>query len=281
MMDIIFNEEYRSLLSTEGLTTFDSIMYYPGGECIKKGRGGSVYFLRLKDRRFYLKRYYTSFRDSAESLFRLKYITRDGLREWENISKVRSIGINTVTPVAAGNHRVSLQRSESFILTEDLYKAQKLDEFFRKNFMPPIERKSIRLKREIIHRAAHMVKVLHEKGMSHQDLYLGHFYIRFEEDGRFNLYLIDLQRIRESASRLSQERHRVKDLSQLLFASHYEVFVTNHDRLRFYKAYTGGRRLTISDRRLFDRILKRARRIAEHTSKHAYPLPAVSWQPEI
>lgn len=279
--DVSFNKEYYNILKGEGLSSFNSIMDYGGGKCIKETREGSVYQVRLKVNTFYLKRYKVSVKGSIEPLFKLKHIERDGLKEWENIFKIEGIGINTVTPVAAGSRRRGLLHSESFILTEDLYDTERLDEFFRKNFMPPNNREMVKLKREIICEVSNIVKRLHENRLSHQDLYLGHFYIRFDQDGRFKIYLIDLQRVRESSSYVSQRRHRIKDLSQLLFASHYEVLVSNMDRLRFYKGYAGGRPLTRVDRRSFELIYRRAKKIAEHTRKHAYPLPAVSWQPQI
>lgn len=279
--DVIYNEDYYNFLKKEGLASFDSIMGFHGGKCIKKIRDGSVYYLRTRTNTFYLKRNRNTIRRSIEPLFKLKRIERDGLIEWENICKIKDIGINTVTPVAAGSRRMGFLYEESFIITEDLFYAKKLDNFFRENFNPPADKVKVKLKMEIIYGVADIVKKLHENRLCHQDLYLGHFYIQLYGNGEFKLYLIDLQRVRESNSTPVHRRYVIKDLSQLLFASHYEVFVSNLDRLRFYKRYRGGKRLTCDDLKLFTLIYNRAKRIAEHTKKHAYPLPAVSWQPQI
>ena len=279
--DMRCNKRYYNLLKEEELGSFTSIMNYRGGESVKEKKEVSVDRIQLKNRTFYLKRYRTSVKSSIEPLFKLKRVERDGIQEWDNICRTGNIGINTITPVAAGSRRAGLFNSESFILTEALYGARKLDEFFRENFIPPYDRGKIRFKREIIAGVAHIARRLHESLLSHQDLYLGHFYIELNPDGGFKLYLIDLQRVREARNAVTQRRYQIKDLSQLLFASHYEVFVSNLDRFRFYKTYAGGRRMNRSDQRLFDLVYKRAERIAAHTKKHSYPLPAISWDPRI
>lgn len=279
--DVLLNKNYYNLLKEEGLSSFDSIMDYGRGKLIKKSKDVSVHYLRFPENSFYLKRYRSSFESSIEPLLKLKHIDRDGVREWDNIWRVWSIGINTVTPVAAGRQRDGLLRLRSFLLTEELYDVRKLDEYFRENLIPPYGREKIRLKRAIIYGVAAIVRKLHENRLSHQDLYLGHFYIAFNKDSTFKLYLIDLQRIREASNEVNLRRHRIKDLAQLLFASHYEVFVSNLDRLRFYKTYVSGRHLTETDLKLFKAIHSRAGRIAEHTKKHGYPLPAISWQPQL
>ncbi len=279
--DIIYNKKYCTILKGAGLYSFDSIMDYKGGKCIKKTENVSVYYIKLKNGIFYLKRYNISIKGAFEPLFKLKQVERNGLKEWENIFKINNIGINTATPVAAGSRRSGLLQSKSFILTEDLHNAKKLDEFFRKKFLPPNDKEMIKLKRTIIFKLANIVKKLHENRLSHQDLYLGHFYIQFNRERDFNLYLIDLQRVRESSSVVNQRRHRIKDLSQLFFASHYEVFVSNPDRLRFYNAYIDCRHLTGKDLELFGLVYRRAKKVAEHTRKHAFPLPDISWQPQI
>lgn len=279
--EMFYNKRHYPLLKKEALDSFASIMNYRGGEPVKETEEVSVDRIRLKTGTFYLKRYRSSVKSSIEPLFKLKRVERDGIKEWDNICRIGEIGINTVTPVAAGSRRTGLFRSESFILTEALGNARKLDEFFRENFIPPYDREKIRFKRDIIAEVAGIVRRLHENRLSHQDLYLGHFYIELRQAGRFKLYLIDLQRVREANNAVTRMRHRIKDLSQLLFASHYEVFVSNTDRLRFYKAYAGGRRLDRSDKRLFGLVYKRAKRIAGHTRKHSYPLPAIGWHPQV
>jgi heptose I phosphotransferase len=99
--------------------------------------------------------------------------------------------------------------------------------------------------------------------MYHQDFYLSHFYLGRGE----TLYLIDLQRVGRRAK--VPTRFRVKDLGQLNFSADFAGGVSRAERMRFFLAYLGKKRLEAADKNLARKVMAKTRRIARHDVKLA------------
>jgi len=163
---------------------------------------------------------------------------REGPRELEWHLRLAALGVPVPAPAAAG---------PGFFASEALAGAVPLDDAIRRGLPAPEKR---RLALEL----AALARRLHDARLCHRDLYLNH--VLLGPGGR--LHLIDLQRVR----RFRLSRWRVKDLAALR-ASSAIPGVTRADRLRFLRAYAGGRpaaRLIRRVERKAARMLRRAGR---------------------
>lgn len=122
---------------------------------------------------------------------------------------------------------------------------------------------------------ASIVAQLHAKRHYHKDLYLCHFFVRFGDE---TTYLIDLHRLGHHG--WTGWRWRVKDLAQLLFSADLPE-IDDRDRLRFFHAYVGRKKLRWADRRLLHAIQRKAGRYRRHNGKRqpSVVVPYVSPEP--
>ncbi|MBK9127821.1 MAG: hypothetical protein IPM13_08465 [Phycisphaerales bacterium] len=114
------------------------------------------------------------------------------------------------------------------------------------------------------HRAARelaaFVAAFHAAGLCHRDLYLCHIFMRIDSPGDKapGFTLIDLARV--FAPKLRRWRWIIKDLGQL-DASAQQLGLTRTDRLRFLRAYLGGRAARAGLRAYVDAIVAKSRAI--------------------
>ena len=123
-----------------------------------------------------------------------------------------------------------------------------------------------RWKRGLAREVARLARALHDRQRFHKDLYLCHFYVAEEETRRLpewtgRVRLIDFHRL--GHHRRARLWWRAKDLAQLFYSSRVEG-VTARDRLRFWRAYHGGRRLARAARGLRWLVRLRAWRYGRH-----------------
>ena len=69
-----------------------------------------------------------------------------------------------------------------------------------------------------------------------------------------------------------RQRWRIKDIAQLYYSSPGGCF-SNADRMRFYMAYSGHKKLTGADKGFLGRVLRRAEKMARHDAKHGRVVP--------
>lgn len=134
--------------------------------------------------------------------------------EWKAIDKLKSIDVDTMTYVAYGKMGVNPAKQLSFIITEDLAGCISLEDYFIA--VPKADRDSPK-SRELIVKLAHSVKVMHEHGVNHRDLYICHFL--FDPKKASNeqyLHVIDLHR-----AQIRNEvpyRWLVKDVASVIYS---------------------------------------------------------------
>jgi heptose I phosphotransferase len=251
------------LLASAGLSQFRDFMDYSGGDHICHKRGRSVFRLEVGERAFYLKRNRFHWVEFWKRISHLKWPPRGALIEWKNILAVQEAGIPTVSPIAKGVCVKFGIDIASFTLTEELYQAVPLDAVLKTELSGSLDDAGRQKKRRLLLQLAVTARKFHGSGMYHQDFYLSHFYLGPGE----TLYLIDLQRVGRRTR--VPVRFRVKDLGQLNYSADFTGGISRAERMRFFLAYLGKKRLEPVDKKLARKVLAKTRRIARHDIKLA------------
>jgi len=173
-----------------------------------------------------------------------------GLREWRNNLRLMRCGLPVAPPAAWGE-----SGGRSFFASRD-EGGTPLDVVLQTG-----RAGDAALRRRLAREAGLLVGAFHRAGFFHRDLYACHLLLRAG-----GLCFIDLQRMEDGY--FPRERGRIKDLAALLYSSH-ALAVTNADRMRFFRSYKGGGRLSPRDRKLIADVSGKARRIARHDGKAA------------
>ena len=267
---MIIRTPFLALFLLHGLGEVRAVMNFRGGILSKEQGPRSVCRFSLPDeegeKAFFLKRHlHPPLREQIREFFRYGSFLSGGRREWENIWKIRQVGISTIDPVGFGERREwGGWEVESFLVSLELKEACRLTEFIPKHLSPPLNSSLLSRKRQLLGELALLARRIHEAGLFHRDFYLGHVFVTDRKEGEMELYLMDLQRIFRPKWRI--ERWRIKDLASLNFSAPPGWF-TATDRLRFYKQYRGIPRLEDRDRSLIRRITRKSQRIWTHTRR--------------
>ena len=92
------------------------------------------------------------------------------------------------------------------------------------------------LLRRLIVQVAGIARRFHAAGFNHRDFYCCHFLVKETSPGRFDVRLIDLQRVQRR--RWFRRRWIVKDLAQLASMSP-DVYVGCREKVLFLRTYLG------------------------------------------
>lgn len=255
------DRNFEPPLEEAGLVNFDAVMSTAAGHCMRALSERENWRLELLDaqrrsRGMYLKKHHVrTFRSRLRARLGTGPGVTPGRIEAENVRRLAAEGIDSMRIVAYGE---KLHRSgflESFVLTEELTGYAPLDEFLRRRFPDdgpdrtgPRNRELDRLIRQV----AELARRFHEAGYNHRDLYCCHFFIREPEPGRFEIRLIDLQRVQYR--KRFRRRWIVKDLAQLAWSAPLGLVKCTH-RLAFIRHYLGVRKLRPCDKRLIRQVV--------------------------
>lgn len=155
--------------------------------------------------------------------------------EWDAISKLAELNIDTMTPVAFGSQGLNPARLKSFIVTEELKDTIPLEDYCKPwNKQKP----DFKTKNELLQILANVSRVMHSSGMCHRDYYLCHFHLHptRSQDGQLKVSLIDLHRA--LISKKLAKRWIVKDIAGLYFSA-MDIGLSERDKYRFIRLYTG------------------------------------------
>ena len=262
---MIINREFEQLLQRNGLDSFNAIMDIKGGEVVKQ---------QLKERRtvklqlgdgenkviLYLKRYcFPTVSTFAKNCFKLAR-TYSAVHEWRNILALQRCSIPTMTPVAVGMRHRKLFLNESFLLTLGIPCTNTLEHLAETYFAPPLDRVRVEKKRALITRVASLARKIHQQAFKHQDFYLCHILVNWNDPENPLLYIADLHRLKRQNK--SKSHWKIKDLAALNFSAS-EKIITRTDRLRFLKEYDP----VLSQDHLFVRaVVKKTERIRKHAA---------------
>jgi heptose I phosphotransferase len=263
---LYLNKAYESLLSENGLTSFDSFLSITPQKIVKRVRE-SRYTAKVKltgggrEATAYLKISSYSWLKNLFNTIRKFTRQRDSLtHEYINLVRLRDVGVPSITPIAAGT-RVRGLKCKSFLLTDDLGNTQKLEDYVPEEFDKPFSIEQAGRKRVLVDALARLTRQMHEGGVNHRDYYLCHIHILPDAQQWPELYVIDLNRA-DRRKRVG-ERWKVKDLAALNYSSPADIF-SRTDRLRFLRTYLGVSKVGSSHRKFTRKILKKTRIIARH-----------------
>ncbi len=157
----------------------------------------------------------------------------------------------------------------SFIITEKIPDAESLERKLPDCFNGPATTENLKLRRNFIVQSAAFIRKFHETNYRHRDLYFSHIF--YSDSGEF--YLIDLARVFGPVVLL--RRFQIKDIAQVYYSAPGKHF-SKTDRMRFYMAYAGQKRLTRKDKTFIRKVINKAERMARHDIRHGRPVPFAS-----
>lgn len=264
--------DYKSALTESGLTSIDAVFAFSGGENLAKDNLAD-YRSRLKfeinspPAILFLKRYnHPPVGVQLKNWLNCRGIASMSFANLEPAKKLAAAGINTPKLIADGEQWGPLFEKRSFIITEKITGAESLERKLPDCFTAPPWPENLKLRRNFISQLAAFVKKFHQTGYRHRDLYLCHIF--YDDNGRF--YLIDLARTFKPI--IFRRRFQIKDIAQIHYSAP-KKYISRTDRLRFYLAYTGHRRLTRNDKSFIDSVMRKAGRMARHDTRHGRAAP--------
>jgi heptose I phosphotransferase len=238
------------------------------GEVYRSVANRKTVKIELKGHSFFLKVHQgVGWKEIFKNLLLLKTPIIDSSNEWRAIQELQKIGVPTMTIAAYGMRGGNPARRQSFIMTDALMNVIDLDSFCRKVFSESLNRAKVELKWRLIRRVATITRLIHQNGINHQDLYLGHFLLNASSVDRssipehIELLLSDLHRAR--IRRSVPGRAVVKDLAGIYFSSLDVVPLTRRDLFRFMRVYRGQRlrEVLLQERSFWKKVEKRAKRL--------------------
>jgi heptose I phosphotransferase len=191
-----------------------------------------------------------------------------GRLEAENLRSLAALGIDVPRLVAFGQRLAPDGRLDSFLLTEELYGYCELQDFLQRRFVPCAQRpggRDAELERLIL-QVASIARRFHAAGYNHRDLYSCHFLVKEVSPGRFDVRLIDLQRMQRR--QWFRRRWIVKDLAQLASMLPAD-WVRCRDKVLFLRHYLDVARLRRGDKRLIRDVVRKQRLIQRRQGRGA------------
>ena len=256
---IVYNEEFKDMLTQNNLFDFDRVMSLKDGEVIKHAvaeRKTVKLSCNHESHMFevYLKRHYPlSLKKLVSQVFKLSP-SKTALDEFNNIVAFHLAGIPTMVPIAAGIRRAGFFRKKSFIVSKALDGCVRMDHFFSgRRDVPALKR------RAIIKKVALLIRKMHGCGFNHRDLYLCHILF----DCNDSLFLLDLHRV--DRRKEVPLRWKVKDIAALNYSAPLEA-VSRADRLFFLKTYLGLDCLNKAGKSFVHRVVKKTEKMVSHNT---------------
>jgi tRNA A-37 threonylcarbamoyl transferase component Bud32 len=189
----------------------------------------TVYRVELPGYDFHIKHYRGDRRDWLKSLLRRS----KAHAEYDITREVARRGVATLEAVAFGEISRAMQSADSFLVTKTLTGAVTLTSYLEETFptLPPPACSIMR--QRLADALGHFLGRAHAAGVSHGDLHPGNMLIRFGEEERVELYLIDLHCVRLSRP-LSWRRSRE---NLVILNRWFAVRCHRSDRRRAWRAY--------------------------------------------
>ena len=254
---IVLDPEFAALLapaarSLEGLMALE-------GAALRDVDGRRTFRIELGGRGFYVKQHSgVGWRHIAKSLSGLRSPVLGARTEWQALARLAELGIAAPRPVAFAEAGANPAGRRSVLVMTEIAPAISLEDIALGRVPLP----GLTERRALIAEVAGIARTLHGAGINHRDLYLCHFLMPVDADGRRSgpLALIDLHRAQMRAR--VPARWLVKDLSALIFSA-APLALSRADRLRFLAAYEGKpwRHVPAERRRLWAAAAAKAARL--------------------
>ena len=276
-------DRYRKTLERTGLAAFDDVMGSTWGQCLRVLPDRENWYLQGCNQEgetcgasasecagpralgMYLKKHRgRTWATRIAAALDTAAPPSPGRVEADRALALQSLGIDVMPLMAYGEKLHADGRLESFLLSEELQGYCELQEFIERRFPPRKARSASHALRRLVVQVAGIARRFHAAGFNHRDFYCCHFLVKETSPGRFDVRLIDLQRVQRR--RWFRRRWIVKDLAQLASMSPDDQ-VGCREKVLFLRTYLGVKKLRSCDKRLvrevfwkLSSIRRRARR---------------------
>lgn len=257
------DQRLQSAFEALGWDQVDQVMQSEEGHCMRVLDDRENWWIELTPeqaapKRFYLKKHRVRTRRVSLQTGE----TAAGV-EARAVKQLNDDGIPTMQVAAYGEQLHQDGRIESFLLTENLEGYLPLDDFLRERFR--VRRLFASAKRDeelttLIEQVADVAARFHKAGYNHRDFYCCHFFVKETDPGRFDVRLIDLQRVQHR--RRFRRRWIVKDLAQLAYSAPRDRIKCTQ-KLAFLRRYLGVEKLRPSDKRLLREVLMKQQKMEQ------------------
>ena len=258
MPKVVTTPEWNALLNAHNLDTVAGVYdLNDATQIIKRGESSEVLRIELHDgtrsHAVIVKKYWVTKPSQLWSGFwRGTFLGRSKVRcEFENLERLRALGLDAPAPVAYGEERRARCLMRSFLISECVAEPLPLDLFIRDHLpsLPVEERR--RTRRELIDCLADYTRRLHSHRFVHHDYFWRNIILSGKSLARF--FLIDAHKGRVWPS-WAEQPSRAKDLATLDAPA--PCFFRRTERLRFFLRYVGHPSLTVEHKQLIRRALK-------------------------
>lgn len=157
--------------------------------------------------------------------------------EYRAITRLKELGVETMTAAAFGRKGWNPSTERSFLITEALEPTEPLDEYCNPQALLAM---GVSERRALVRKLAKVSRLLHDSGVNHRDYYLCHFLLDTSDKyadipvSQRPIYLIDLHRMQMRSRTPRRWRH--KDLSALYYSAR-RVGFDQRDVLCFVREY--------------------------------------------
>lgn len=265
MPKVVTTPDWDALLNAHNLDTVAGVCALnTGPQIIKRGESSEVLRLELhgdmQSHTVIIKKYWITKPSQLWSGFwRGTFLGRSKVRrEFENLARLRELGMDAPAPVAYGEERRCRWLMRSFLISECVAEPTPLDLFIR-DYLPalPVEERR-RTRRELIDRLADYTRRLHSHSFVHHDYFWRNIILTGKNLAHF--FLIDAHKGGPWRS-WAEQASRAKDLATLDAPAPH--FFRRTERLRFFLRYVGQDSLTTEDKKLVRRALRIASPLRE------------------
>jgi tRNA A-37 threonylcarbamoyl transferase component Bud32 len=226
-------DEYFSVIPGELVEKVGDVASYPECCVIRENNVRISLFLSLPERRevIFVKRYKCrGFRDIITYFF----FTSKASSEWRNINRFLQKGIPVALPLAKGEKRRFNCLLDSYLVTKAFVNAMPLHRYVDYCLKDGKTSDILERRKMLNKKLALLVKKIHNAGFFYRDLHAGNILVVEGDDGKPQLYLVDLHRVKYL--KRVPIWMRIKDLAQL----RNSIAASRTDRMRFLHEYAKG-----------------------------------------
>lgn len=231
-MSVYLREEFQQLW--QGRDPFQAVEAIEG-KVYRELEGRRTLRFEVDGKGFFLKLHRgVGWKEIIKNLLQGRLPILGAANEKAAVEALQAVNVGTMSVAAFGQRGGNPAKQLSFIVTDAIEPSVSLEDL-------AIEwraaRPTVAYKRALLAQVCSMTRVMHQAGVNHRDFYICHFLLR---DRNFeavpDLAIIDLHRALIHSSIPS--RWRLKDLASLYYSA-FDVGLTQRDKLRFIRDYTG------------------------------------------
>ena len=167
--NLFVNRDFSELLDTSGLASFDDFMRLEGMVVKSAVRERSTHRLDLQGVTVYLKKhFFPGIREILKNFLHFRF-PLGAMNEWRALLAFHAHNIPTMTPICAGRKPLLWKfEKESFLLTDEVGEASRLDDFLKINGAVPCRGKVLETKKKILENLADITRRMHSAGINHR-----------------------------------------------------------------------------------------------------------------